>query len=62
MKSNNLIDIIDLENEVDILGGRVPYQIKIFTCNLCGIKFTVESDSKIDEHKYCTKCEKENKK
>jgi hypothetical protein len=36
----------------------MTYQTRIFTCQLCGIKFTVESDSKIDEHKYCTKCKK----
>lgn len=34
----------------------MTYQIRAFTCNLCGISFTVEADSKIDEQKYCSEC------
>jgi hypothetical protein len=32
------------------------YQTKSFTCQLCGITFTVESDSQIANQKYCSEC------
>lgn len=34
----------------------MTYQIKSFTCTLCGINFIIESDSKIDNQKYCIIC------
>lgn len=40
----------------------MTYQTRIFTCKLCGITFTVESDSKIDEQKYCSECKNKPKK
>lgn len=38
------------------------YNVKNFTCQLCGITFTVESDSKIDEQRYCSECKYKPKK
>lgn len=36
----------------------MKYLTKKFTCKLCGISFTVEADSKIDEQKYCSECKR----
>jgi len=40
----------------------MKYTVAIFTCQLCGISFTVEADSKIDEQKYCSECKHKPKK
>ncbi len=36
----------------------IVYQCRDFTCRICGITFTVYSDSKIAEQRLCTDCAK----